>query len=69
MKTTTILSIVAIVAAVAAAGLVTTISFSTPAHAGACVIQVNSPGKPHSGCSGGTGEQGKTFNNNFHNHK
>jgi hypothetical protein len=36
MKTTTTLSIIAIVVAVAAAGLVTAISLSTPANAVAC---------------------------------
>lgn len=55
MKTTTILSIVAIVAAVPAAGLVTTVSFSTSAHASACVGQFGSPGQPHSAlCSNGS---------------
>jgi hypothetical protein len=51
MKTTTILSIVAIVAAVAAAGLVTAVSLSTPAHATACNSHIFSPGKPQSACS------------------
>ena len=66
MKTTTILSIVAIVAAIAAAGLVTTVSFSTPAHALACSQHYNSPGNPQSGqCN----SQGKgQFNDNLHFH-
>jgi hypothetical protein len=68
MKTTTILSIVAIVAAVAAAGLVTTVSFSTPAHAAACSIHHGSPGKPQSGCSSsesGTAANAFIFNDHL----
>jgi hypothetical protein len=67
MKTTTILTIIAIVGAVAATGLVSTIGLATPAHAGACSthfdIQSQTVTKEH--CSSTT-SSGKAFNSNFH---
>lgn len=66
MKTTTILTMIAIVGAVAATGLVSTIGLATSAHAAACSTHIDTTTGEQTGSCSSPNSHGKAFNDNLH---
>jgi|1186.fasta_scaffold73488_1 hypothetical protein len=68
MKTTTIVTIIAIVGAVATSGLISVIGLSTPAHAAACNTHFDSQtGESKEQCSSQNSlDHANAFNDNNH---